>query len=228
MANSPRRATAILIAALLVLPALAVGAAAVPRFLSGLAVDASFPAAGFIPQNAVLPEDVTYADAADALSGADTRDGAAQILRAEAMQRAGERPETYVPVLIEGLSHHPASPRGWTLLAEAEAAHEPERAAKALSLALRLAPLDYRIIFHRARAGAPLWRLLDPEAQEILFRQTARLWSEEPLRREFLNEVLLLEGGPELIARALADQPEELRALNRLTARRRMYSNPGR
>jgi hypothetical protein len=216
-----------MLAAFLVLPALAVGVAAVPRFFSGLALDASFPAADFIPQNAALPENVTYADAADALSGADARDGGAQILRAEAMQRAGEPPERFLPILAEGLAHHPASPRGWSLFAETEAAHEPERAAKALSLALRLAPLDYRIIFQRARAGAALWRLLDSEAQTILFRQTALLWSEEPLRREFLNDVLLLEGGPELIAQALADQPEELRALNRLTERRRMYGTGG-
>jgi len=207
----------------LVLPALLLVFTAIPRLQSGLALEAAFPVTDSVPRNVPLSEGASYADAARALSQAPASDGATEILRAEAMRLGGADDAAYLPVLTAGLKAHPASARGWTLYAEAAlAAADPERAAAALSLSLRLAPLDYRLVFQRARAGAGLWQRLDEEAQTLLFRQSALLWSEEPYRREYLNEVLLTPGGPGLMARALADQPEELRALNRFTERRRL------
>jgi hypothetical protein len=196
--------------------------AAIPRLWSGLVWDAAYPATDNIPLNFAPIEGQGYADVAAILSRADARDGTAHIIRAEALFHAGVAPSVYLPVLEEGLAARPASARGWTLLANAELQSNPDRATNALAMALRLAPLDYRIVEQRSRAGAALWRRLGAAEREILFTQTRLLWSDPVLQEHILNRVLLMPGGPELIGAAFAEMPEELRAINRLTEQRRM------
>jgi len=203
------------------LPALLLAGAAAPRMVSGFAWEAAYPATDYIPLDLPLPEGMPSGEAVAKLAGVSAANGWAQILRADAMHLDGAAPEAILPVLENGLRANPSSARGWTLLAEIETASDPERAAKALALALRTAPLDYRIVFERARVGIALWQDMPPAEQELLFRQNRFLFSEQPMRQRYLNDILLLPGGPELIGRSFAAFPEELRALNRFVERRR-------
>lgn len=189
--------------------------------MSGLNWEATFPVPDYMLLDASLPDGFSYDATAAALAGTSEADGRAQILRAEAMRLAGVEREIVLPVVEQGLSTAPGSTLGWIILAELEAAHDRERAGKALALALKTAPYDYRFVFRRARLGTALWQLLPAEEQDILFRQSRFLFTHQPMRQRYLNDILLAPGGPELMGRSFAGDPEELRALNRFIERRR-------
>ena len=204
----------------LLLPAVLVSALAIPRFISGLALEAAYPVPPYIAKNVILPRK-TYAAAAEVLSHADPRDGETQIVRAEAAHLAGEPDATVLPIIENGLSHDPASARGWTLLCEVLQRTDRARSAKALIIALELARYDYFLAGRRARDGAVLWDAIAPDDRSLVLRQAQLLWTEPQLHSEILP-LLSAPSGAALMTRALSDDPQQIRKLNRWVARRRL------
>jgi len=203
----------------LLLPAIAVLFAALPRFISGLALEAAFPAPAYMQMNVPLPKNY-YGDAAQILSHAPSSDGDTQLWRAEALLRNG-RPDEAEPVAAAALSRDPASARGWIVLSETLQKRDPQKAAAALALSLELAPREYFLMPPQMQAGAPLWRYLPPNAQDRLVEDARWLIGIEQLRPA-LRDLLATEGGPALVTRAFAGHSNELRALNRELARERL------
>lgn len=203
----------------LLLPAVFVTALAVPRMISGLALEAAFPVPAYIAKNVILPRK-TYAAAANALSHASLADGETQIFRAEAAHFAGE-PDARVAAIVEnGLSHDPASARGWTLLCEVLRKTDRKRSAKALAIALELAPYDYFLAGRRARDGALVWDVLAQDDRAFLLRQAKLLWTEQQLHGEIIP-LLDAPGGAVLMTTALKDDPDQIRKLNQWVTRHR-------
>jgi hypothetical protein len=209
----------------LLMPAVFLTLAAVPRFVSGLAWEAAFPVPVAMSINAPQTPHA-YTAAASILAHADPADGEAQIARAQAAIYAGEPSANVVPILEDGLAHAPASALGWTLLSELLSRTDRGRAAVALGLALELAPYDYFLAGRRARAGAGLWEALPDDARRDLLRQTQLLWGDKSLHKE-LRPLLRAPGGAMLITRAFADQPDDLRAINRMVLRERLGLSRG-
>lgn len=206
---------------LLLGPPLAIMAMAVPRLVSGAALEGAFPADLQITANVPLSLS-SYAQAADILSSVDPEDGDAQILRAEAAIDAGWPQSPLTPVVETALSHSPGSARGWIVLAALLSGTDPKIAARDLTLAFRLAPIDYYLILPRTFVGAGLWDNLPGDIRTRLLADTHRLALDNNARRD-LRTLLSKHGGPELVARAFAGQPEVLRALNRDLARESLH-----
>ena len=204
----------------LLLPAVLVSVLAIPRFVSGLALEAAYPVPPYIAKNVVLPRK-SYATAAAILSHADPSDGETQIARAEAAHLAGEPDAQVIPIVENGLSHDPASARGWTLLCEVLQRTDRARSAKALTIALELARYDYFLAGRRARDGAVLWDAIAADDRPLLLRQAQLLWTEPQLHSE-IPPLLNTPGGAALMTRALSDDPQQIRSLNRWVARRRL------
>ncbi|MGA7676570.1 MAG: hypothetical protein WCA78_16175 [Rhizomicrobium sp.] len=198
---------------LCLIPAIALGAFAVPHLLDGFAVDAAIPVPVYMIAQVPMPK-AAYEDAVVALGRADPRDGDAAIARAEASLRSGAQPLSQVPTLTQGLTQVPASARGWTLLSEAWLATDKRNAARALGQALLLAPHEYWLVGPRALDAAMLWPYLDADAQAQALEQTRMLW-EEPLLRGQIRPLLFSSEGVSLVTRAFASQQDELRDMNR-------------
>lgn len=209
-----------LVRAALVLPALAISVTGLPRLVSGFAQEAAFPVPVYMAMNVVLPQKA-YSSAAQVLSHAGSANGGLQVARGEALLHAGGRPQDAIAALKSGLSHAPAEARGWIVLAEALGPQDPRKAAAALSLALELAPREYYLVSPRLIAGAPLWAYLPDEDRSVLLNDTRQVF--EDFRLAQTRETLLrTPGGPALVTRAFAGQNEQLRALNRMRARKRL------
>jgi hypothetical protein len=205
----------ILFRTVLALPPIILVAMAAPRFFSGIAIDAAFPVPARMEMN--VPLDLAqYQRAAKALAYANAADGDAWILRAEATSFAGEGGAG--AMLQEGLRRNPSSARGWMLFVEATA-DAPER-ARALEFLLGKFPYEYWIAGRKVSAGATLWNDVSEEARAAILAEGRRLWT-EPTLHEQLWPVLTTDGGPELLTRAFADDPDSLRELNRWVALRR-------
>jgi hypothetical protein len=205
--------------ALFLLPAVLLTIAAIPRLVSGLAQEAAFPVPAYIEKNFPLPRK-SYDVAATALSHAPPADGATQIARAEAAHLAGNDDALVIPILENGLSHDPASARGWTLLSEVLRKTDRARSAKALAISLEIAPYDFFLAGRRARDGALVWDVLAADARPALLRVAAQLWNEASLHGEIVP-LLNTPGGAALMTRALADDPNQIRELNRWVTRQR-------
>jgi hypothetical protein len=199
----------------LALPPIFLVLMAVPRFIGGLAIDAVFPVPARMEMNVPL-ETEEYRAAANTLLRAGTADGEAWILRAEAASFAGQAGAK--PMLEQGLRRNPSSPRGWMLLAETSA--DTRQRVRVLEFLLEEFPFEYWIAGRKVSAGAMLWDDVSEEARGALLTLGKRLWT-EPALRDQLWAVLATGGGPELLTRAFADDPEALRELNRWVALRR-------
>ncbi len=205
-------------------PAIAVTFAAVPRLVSGLALEAAFPPTAYMVINIAMPEH-TYAQSAQILSHASLGDGETQLLRAEAAERTRPKsPDAVIPLAERALSYAPADARGWIVLAEALRPQDPRKAAAALTLAIELAPREYFLIVPRVLAGAPLWAYLPQETRDTLLGD-ARFLVQDRNFHAALRSLLAVEGGPQLVTRALAGHPDQIRALNRELAHERMGLN---
>jgi hypothetical protein len=204
----------------LVLPALLVVVLAVPRFSSGLALEAAYPVPPYIAKNVTVTRHAYLATAA-ILSHASPDDGETEIVRAEAAHLAGLPDAGVVPVVESGLARAPGSARGWTLLSELLEHTDRSRGAKALVTAIELARYDYFLAARRACAGVVLWDAVAVDDRPLVLRQIGLLWSEPPLRPGILH-LLDTPGGPALMSRALHDDPQQIRLLNRWVARRRL------
>ena len=204
---------------LLFLPAVLLLMAAVPRFESGLAVDAAFPVPVYMVVNAPLPAN-SYRAAADVLAGADSRDGRSMLERAEAASMAGDPQAAVVDMLRSALAEAPASVRGWTLLAEQLLKQDPKAATTSLEHSLLLGRYEYFVAGKRARVAAAVWDQLSPGAREAMILQTRLLWPDIVLRRDIAS-LLSTPGGSDLMNRAFRNDPEQVRALNRWLAQER-------
>jgi hypothetical protein len=208
----------------LLLPPILLMVLAVPRFISGIALERAFPVPPYIVKNVILPRK-SYATAAEILSHASPQDGETQILRAEAAHMAGQSDRIVRPIVENGLSTDPANARGWTLYSEVLRATDRKHSAKALGIALELAPYDYFLAGRRARDGAMIWDAMLPDDKPFLLRQAALLWS-EPILHPEIFPLLNTPGGPALMTQALKDDPDQIRALNQWVARHRLGIGP--
>jgi hypothetical protein len=204
----------------LLLPAAAVVAAAYPRLVSGMALEAAFPYTAYLEMNVFLSP-ASYAYIARILAHSPPADGETQILRAEAAVDAGEPIATTIAITKSGLAHAPCSARGWILLAALLSNNDPKDAVAALSLAIELAPREYYLIGPRAVVGAALWKFLPGETRARLI-EDARLLATESALRDQLRILLGAKGGSALVTRAFANNPEQLREINRSLARERL------
>jgi hypothetical protein len=163
----------------------------------------------------------TYRATAQVLAGAAEADGEAQIARSRAAYLSGEVGPKIIAMADNGLSHAPASAAGWTLLAALRTPVDHVRAAGAMSVALELAPRDYYLAAWRARTAAPLWADLPADVRESAARQVRLLWSNRAQHNQ-IRSILAVPGGPQLVTYAMKDDPDGLRALNRMVARERL------
>jgi len=210
---------------LLLLPAVLLLAAAIPRFVSGRAVDAAFPVPAYMVLNQPLPLN-SYRAAADVLAKAGENDGRAILERAEAASLGGDSSAHVMALLRSGLAETPASVRGWTLLAEQLVNEDPQSAKTALEHSVLLGRYEYFVAGKRSRVAATMWDQLPPDVQAAILPQTRLLWTDITLRTN-IAPLLTTPGGRELVGRAFRDDPEQLRALNRYLAdeRRRAAAN---
>jgi hypothetical protein len=194
--------------------------AALPRLISGAALEAAFPVPAYMEVGRGLPIK-TYSATERILAGADEADGDAQIARSHAAYLSGESGPKIIAMVENGLSREPSSAAGWTLFAVLSTPIDRTRAATALSVALELAPREYYLAAWQARTAAPLWADLSADARENAARQMRLLWSDHTLRHQ-IRSVLAVPGGSALVTYAMRDNPDELRALNRMVARQRL------
>ena len=215
----PRLWTWALRAALLCPPVILL-LAALPRLASGIALEAAFPVPSYMTVDRVLPINATRATA-HILAGAAEADGESQIARSRAAYLSGEVGPKIKAMTDNGLSHAPSSAAGWTLYAALRTPVDRKRAAGAMAVAFELAPYDYYLAAWRARTVAPLWTDLPVDARDAAARQMRQLWSDRSLHRE-IRSILAVPGGPSLVTYAMKDNPNGLRALNRMVARERL------
>lgn len=198
----------------LVLPAIFLVWATWRSVPDGFAREAAEPVPSWMILRVEMPASV-YRKAAIMFSRADPENGAAHLAEGEADMLGGAPAKTVLPVLGQGLSRQPASVRGRVLLAEARLqAGMPKKAAEALSQALLMAPDDYFLIGVRVRDAARLWPDLDADARNRALTLTRRLWRDPQLRPQ-LRAVLGETSGVEMVSRAFAGQPDEIRLMNR-------------
>lgn len=200
----------------LLVPAVLIVTAAIPRLGSGAALEAAFPATAYIGTNAPLPQS-SYRAIADTLSRAASDDGETMILRSEAAVDGGQSPATVIPIVRSALLRAPSTARGWILLAALLRDRDPESAAACLSLAVELAPREYYLISPRALVGASLWNDLPAGVRSRLVAD-ARLMITTPQLHDQLRALLGVRGGPALVTRAFAGHPDRLREFNRTLA----------
>jgi hypothetical protein len=205
--------------ALLLLPAILLALFALPKFLSGRELDAAFPVPVYVAMNVTLPPR-SYGDAAARLGRARDADGGMALMQAELLALQNGH-DARVPALAgQGLSATPASARGWLVMAEAQRDFNPAFAARALGMALGLAPYDYWIAGRRAVDAARLYPHLRGETRAMAERQAQMLWDEPRLRPQLFT-VLASPGGSDLVTAAFRARIDDLRALNRWVAAER-------
>jgi len=195
----------------LVVPGIFLGIFGFVHFKDGLAVDAAVPVPVYMVAQISVPKKA-YVEAAEALSEACQRNGGAMLSEAEARIHGGEPASVVLPLLRNGLSHEPASARGWTLLAEILHSKHPAWAAQALNEAFLLSPRDTWIAGARAQDAALLWPYLDDDTRGMAVEQTRRIWQEPLLRLQILGVVDTPQGAA-LVTRSFGQG--DIRAINR-------------
>ena len=206
-------------ALLLALPLVLI-AAAIPLLIDGVAYEQAFPTAIYMPMNVALPR-ANYTAAAQALAHGAAANGEREILEAEALRLSGADPSRVAAALEQGLSHAPASARGWMLLAETLAPTDRAKAASALSAALMLAPNEYFLVGRLVRDAGALWDVLPKDSRDLAVDDAPVLWR-DPNLRYALRPILATKGGAALMTEAFRYAPEDLRALNRYVAEQRL------
>ncbi len=197
----------------ILLPAILVIVAAVPRLISGIALERAFPASAYIATNLPLSQ-ADYAATEAALAQAPAADGETHIIQAEAAAGAGQPDAAVISVLETALARSPGDARGWTLLASLLSDRSPKIAAGALSFAFALAPRDYYMVLPRTLVGAGLWDNLPADDRKMLLHDALGM-ATDTNRREDLRALLMRRGGPALVTRSLNGNPDAIRELNR-------------
>lgn len=187
--------------------------------MAALPQAAAAPVPVFITMDVQLPHE-TYVEAARRLSGAAPWDGQSQLALAEARLLAYGPDEAVHQAILRGLVAAPASPRGWSLLADWRARRKMD-GAPALAMALTLAPFDTYDSARRMRLAAVAWPSLDAQRREIATRLLRASWLRDDMR-PWLPGLMAGYGAPFLFGRAFADHPADLRAFNRWLILRRL------
>ena len=187
--------------------------AALPVCMAGFAEDAAVPVPVYLVMGYTVSRD-DYARAARMLEASAPYSPRDYLTEAEAMTHLGASHKKVIATLEKGLAASPASVRGWTILAEQRAPTDRNGAAKALEQALVLAPFDYWLAGRRAHDAAGLWDALGHDARDQAVIQARLLW-DEPLLRSEVAPFVKDPAGAALMSRALKDEPEEIRRLNR-------------
>ena len=203
----------------LLLPA-ALAALAVPHLIDGVALENAFPVPVYTEMDIAVPRS-SYVNAANALAQGMRRDGDRAVMQAEAEANAGAAPADVLQVVKNGLAQSPASPRGWTLLAEELSRTDRKQAGEALSVALTLAPNDYYLLGRMERDAGYLWGDLSQDARDVAVNAAPTLWK-IPELRIYIRPVLAMRGGPSLMTSGFHFDPEELRSLNRWVEEQRL------
>ncbi len=190
----------------LLVPAIAIVCAAVPRLVSGLAEEAVFPAEPYMQMNVPLVKSF-YAGTARILGEAPAADGDTRMWRAEALLKSGAANKA-ARAARHALARVPASARGWMVLAQAQERSDPKKAADALALSLVLGPREYFLIPPRVKIGAVLWPYLPQAARRRLLDDVRWLAAQEQ-QRGALRALFASKDGPALVTRALADTPPD-------------------
>ena len=193
---------------------------AIPHLIDGVAYESAFPVPVYTEMNIEMPRRA-YIRAANALAQGIPRDGDRAVMEAESEADAGAAPTKVLPILTEGLSRSPASPRAWILLAEQLSRTDRKRAGEALSVALTIAPNDYWLLGRMERDAGSLWDVLSRDARDVAVNAAPALWK-DPQLRPYIRPVLGTRGGPKLMTSAFWFDPEELRALNRWVEEQRL------
>jgi len=217
-------ALAWLMRAALALPLAVVVLAAVPRFVTGIALEAAFPATAYMALNIAQSKAVDN-QTATILSHASPMDGGTQIARGEAAMLAGQPPQRVIPIVEAGLANAPSSARGWIVLARLLGARDPKRAAASLALAVELAPREYFLVVPRIEAAAPIWPYLPETTRQVVMDDTRRLLA-SPNDHLTVREILHIPGGTEIVTEAFSGHLDLLRAFNRSLARERLGLTP--
>lgn len=190
---------------------------ALPRFFSGLAVDATFPVpAGMVTNRSFARE--TYSRTAAVLAVVDDADSENQLVRAQAIYRAGAPALIVRPMIERALIAAPTSIQGWMLLSEVTQNIDPPVAVEALAITLDLSPQDYWLVGRKTRVGAKLWDRLDDRVRQTLLQQARLVWISADLREQELLPLVRVEGGGALLTRAIVER-NEIRAINRYISR---------
>ena len=203
----------------LVLP-VALVVLAVPHLIDGVALENAFPVPVYTEMDLAVPRS-SYVNAANALAQGMRRDGDRAVMQAEAEANAGAAQADVLQVVTNGLAQSPASPRGWTLLAEELSRTDRKQAGEALSVALTLAPNDYYLLGRMERDAGYLWDNLSQDARDVAVNAAPTLWK-VPQLRVYIRPVLAMRGGPSLMTSGFHFDPEELRALNRWVEEQRL------
>src|SRR5262249_26426013 len=160
---------------------LALIAVAIPHLIDGMAFEAAFPVPVYTEMDVGMPRSV-FANAAKALAQGARRNGDRAVVQAEAESNAGAPQADVLAVVKDGLSQSPASPRGWTLLAEELSRTDRKQAGEALSVALTLAPNDYFLLGRMERDAGYLWDNLSGDARNVAINAAPTLWKFPDLR----------------------------------------------
>jgi hypothetical protein len=201
----------ILLAFLLMLPGLGLIVGSIPGLQDGLLWDATIPVPEDIEDQWPLSKD-EYLRTASLLQKVEISDVRAHAVAAEAAILAGTAPFKEIRPLEDALSRAPANARAWMILSDAYKPTSPKRAAAALSQSFLLAPYDYFLAGPRAERAAALWTYLDSDTRAAALRQAVMLWDAPELRDE-IHSLLRSQPGVDLLNRAFAGHPNDLRAL---------------
>lgn len=205
----------VLAGGLMLMPAVLLGIFGYAHFRDGIANDSAIPVPVSMVAHLSLPKSA-YADAAVALANADPRNGDAAIIRTEAGMRTEAGPEQLADALEDGLSHAPASARGWLLLCDARYSSDKPGAARALSQSILLAPREFWLIGLQVLDAARLWSDLDKDTQTRVLVEMRLMWA-EPVLRAHLLTVLRSPQAAALATRAFSQ--DDIRAINRWASR---------
>jgi hypothetical protein len=202
---------------ILIAPAFVLLAAALPRMATGIRLETTFPVPAFIATDRTLPQ-TAYRDTADILASAAAADGESRIAGARAAYLAGDGGPALASRVDGGLAHAPASASGWVLRALLRQTQNPKSAADALGVSYQIAPHDYFLSPMRARAAARLWNSLPADTQTAAKTEIVDMWNNKAMRPK-LADVLNTPNGAAPVTAAMADNPEALKALNRMATR---------
>lgn len=156
--------------------------------------------------------------AESALASALPTDGESEIWRAEllAVRSAHDLSslETARALALEGLSHFPASTRGWTLLCEIDVKLDRSRAPACMDTAFYVGPFDWYVAERRTILSAYLFPQLDADTQDAAARRLRLVW-EDPQLRAVAYEAAREPNGAALVSAAFREDPLAMRGFER-------------
>ena len=198
-----------LLAIVLLIPPVLLATMAVPRLGAGLAQAKiedviSDRRLGY----EILPARSEIAERS--LSRALPADGDSEIWRAELIAVRGSHDKaelrTAQALVVDGLSHAPASTRGWTLLCEIDFSIVRADAPACMNTAFYVGPFDWYVAQRRTVLSAVLFPKLDADTRAAAARRLKLVW-EDPGLRWVAYEAANQPNGAALVSAAFADDP---------------------